>query len=99
MGGVPATMTIAISGGTGSSLTFTDQGAGYTSVPIFTVVRDIRDTTGSGMTISATLTGAGGICAVLVADHGNPQTALPTLRAPTAARAPRLPRPRSCVGP
>jgi hypothetical protein len=77
--GVSATGYCAITSGAVSSVTVTDQGAGYTNAPNVYFKPDPRDLTGSGAIATATLTGAGTITSILVTDHGNPVTSLPTL--------------------
>lgn len=82
VGGVQATAFATLTGGVVSSITVTDEGAGYSSgVPSVFLVNDPRDTTGSGATATATLSGAGTVAAVLCTDHGNPITSgtVPTL--------------------
>lgn len=80
-GGVPATATAAVSAGAISAVTVVNQGAGYVTAPTITVVPDPRDTitTTAVLTVNATLTGSGTITAVLCTDHGQAQTAVPTL--------------------
>jgi hypothetical protein len=78
-GGVPCQAHVTISGSTGSTVVIDDPGAGYTSAPTFTVVNDVRDTTGTNMTISATVSGSTVVSEVLVTDHGVPITSVPTL--------------------
>lgn len=78
-GGIPATATATLTGGAISGITVVNQGAGYRSVPNITIVPDARDLTGSGARLTATLTGAGTITAVVCTDHGTPVTAVPTL--------------------
>jgi hypothetical protein len=80
--GVQATGYATISGGVVTTITITNQGAGYTAgVPNIRLVNDIRDQTGSGAVATAALTGAGTVAAVLCLDHGNPITSgtVPTL--------------------
>jgi hypothetical protein len=78
-GGIQATGFCAITAGAVSSVTITDQGAGYASAPAIYFKPDPRDTTGSGAAATATLTGAGTVTGILVTDHGNAVTTLPTL--------------------
>lgn len=80
-GGVQATATCTISAGAINAVTVVDQGAGYTTAPRITVLRDPRDTTGSGavLTVNSTLAGAGAVTAILCTNHGTPVTAVPTL--------------------
>lgn len=77
--GVQATGYATISSGAISSITVTDQGAGYTSAPVISILNDPRDTAGAGGVATCVLTGAGTITALLCTDHGNPVTTLPTL--------------------
>lgn len=86
-GGIPATATCTISAGVINAVTVVNQGAGYTAVPTITVVPDPREasqtspgpTTTAVLTVNATLAGAGTITGVLLASHGTPLTAVPTL--------------------
>lgn len=80
-GGVQATAYAVLSGTAVSSIVVTNQGAGYTNgTPNVWLVNDPRDTTGSGATASATISGAGTVAAVLCVDHGSPVgTSVPTL--------------------
>ena len=72
-GGVAATAYSTISGGIVTSVTVTDQGAGFSSgVPLVALVNDPRDTAGSGATAVATLTGSGTVGALLCTDFGTP---------------------------
>ena len=85
-GGVPATGYSTISAGAVTSVTITDQGAGYNGgVPAVTFTPDPREgvngvTQGSNAAATATLAGAGTVAAVICIDHGiGGQTAVPTL--------------------
>lgn len=81
-GGVQASATCAITTNSVSSITITNQGAGYSAgAPNIRLVNDPRDTTGSGATATAVLAGSGTIAAVLCTDHGNAITSgtIPTL--------------------
>lgn len=81
-GGVCATAYATLSGSVVSTITVTNQGAGYTAgVPTVVLVNDPRDTTGSGAIATAALTGSGTVAAVVAVDHGNPITSgtVPTL--------------------
>ena len=70
-GGVPATAKATISGGVVSAITITDNGAGYNGgTPGIAIVNDPRDTTGSGATATATLTGSGQVVALICTNHG-----------------------------
>ena len=62
-----------------SSVTVTNQGAGYLAAPIITIINDPRDLTGSGAALSTALTGAGTITGLLCLNHGTALTAVPTL--------------------
>ncbi len=74
-GGVQATAYSTLTSGAVSSVTVTNQGAGYSAgVPTVYFVNDPRDTTGSGATATAALTGSGTVAAVVCTDHGNPIT-------------------------
>jgi hypothetical protein len=77
--GVQATAYATLTSGAVSSITVTDQGAGYTAPPLVSFLNDPRDTAGAGATATTVLTGAGTITALLVTDHGTPLTAVPTL--------------------
>lgn len=76
--GIQATGYCTISASAVSTVTVVDQGAGYTSAPTVSLVNDPRDTTGSGASATATLTGAGTVTGILCLDHGNAVTTLPT---------------------
>lgn len=81
-GGVQATATAALTTGAVSSITVTNEGAGYSGgVPLVYLVNDPRDTTGGGATATATLSGSGTVAAVLCTNHGSPITSgtVPTL--------------------
>lgn len=82
--GIQATGTAALTSGAVSSITVIDQGAGYTIAPTVTLINDPREglngtTVGSNAAATTVLTGAGTITGLLVLDHGNAVTALPTL--------------------
>ena len=82
VGGLQATGYATLSAGVVSTVTITNQGAGYSSgVPALYFVNDPRDTTGSGAAGTLTLTGSGTVAAVVCVDHGNPITSgtVPTL--------------------
>jgi len=72
--GIVATAYCTLSAGAVSTVTVTDQGAGYTTPPYVTFLNDPRDTTGSGATAVATLTGANTVNAVVCTNHGSPIT-------------------------
>lgn len=82
-GGVPATAVCTVSAGAINAVTVTNQGAGYTTAPTITVVRDPRDTTAGAvtavLTVNATLAGAGTVTAILNVTQGSAVTAVPTL--------------------
>ena len=67
-GGVPATMVAVLTAGVITSVTVTNQGAGYTAAPTVTVQNASGDVTGSGaiITVNATLVGSGTVTAILV---------------------------------
>lgn len=78
--GYQATATCALSGSTVSTVTINNQGAGYTNVPNLYFINDPRDTTGSGASAVAVLTGAGTITQLIITNQGNPNTTLqPTI--------------------
>lgn len=77
--GFMATGYSTLSAGAVSTITLTDQGAGYVSTPQVYLVNDPRDTTGSGATAHAVVGGAGTLSGIVCVDHGNPVTSLPTL--------------------
>lgn len=78
--GFQATATSTISGAAVSAVTINNQGAGYTNVPNIYFFNDPRDTTGSGATAVATLTGAGTVTQLIVTNQGAPNTTLqPTI--------------------
>ena len=82
--GIQATGYAVLTSGVVSSIVVTDQGGGYVDPPTVTLTNDPREglnntTIGSGATAYSTLTGAQTITGILVLDHGNPVTALPTI--------------------
>ena len=82
--GIQATGYATLTAGVVSSITVIDQGAGYVNPPTITLTNDPREglngtTIGSGATAYCTLTGAQTITGILVVDHGNPVTTLPTI--------------------
>lgn len=81
-GGVQATAICTISAGAVNAVTVINQGAGYASAPIITVLPDARDTgtsiVSAVLTVNATLTGAATVTAIVCTDHGTPLTAVPT---------------------
>lgn len=86
-GGIQATATCTISAGAINAVTVVNQGAGYTTVPLITIVPDPREataatpgpTTAGVLTINATLAGAQTITAVICTDPGAAVTSVPTL--------------------
>lgn len=69
-----------ISAGAVSSITVTQQGAGYQFAPVINLINDPRDTTGSGASATCTLTGAQTVTAVVVTNFGTaPVTTVPTI--------------------
>lgn len=82
--GIQATGHCTLSAGVVTSVTVDDQGAGYTISPTITFVNDPREGqngigVGSGAVATATTTGAQTIGGIVVLDHGNPVTALPSI--------------------
>lgn len=82
--GIQATGYATLTSGVVTSITVVDQGAGYVNPPTVTLTNDPREglnntTIGSGATAYATVTGAQTITGVLVLDHGNPVTSIPTI--------------------
>jgi hypothetical protein len=83
-GGVQATAHCTLSSGAVNAVTVDDQGAGYATPPTVSFINDPREGlngvgVGSGAAATTVLTGAGTITAVLVVDHGLPQTSVPSL--------------------
>jgi len=85
LGGIQATATCTISGGAINAVTVVNQGAGYTSVPLISVINDWRDNTGTGAILTAgALVGSGTLTAMYpsqtigLAGYGTPLTAVPT---------------------
>lgn len=79
--GVQATATCTVSAGAVATITIINQGAGYTNIPQVYVVPDPRDSTGTGASAQATLTGAGTVAVVLV-NPGSPIVTSATTTAP-----------------
>lgn len=77
--GIQATGTATITAGAVTAITITNQGGGYLTAPTINLINDSRDTTGNNAQATLSLTGQGTINGVLCTDHGNPQTAVPTL--------------------
>ena len=74
--GIQATAYCTLSGSAVNTVTVTDQGAGYTTVPNVYFQNDPREglnslSTGYGASATATLTGSGTVTAVVVLDHGS----------------------------
>jgi hypothetical protein len=78
-GGIPATGYATITAGAVTGVTIQNQGAGYTTAPYITLLNDPRDTTGSGGTASATLTGSQTVTGLLCTNHGTALASSPTL--------------------
>lgn len=78
-GGIPATGHATITTGAVATIVVDNQGAGYAFAPNVYLTNDPRDSVGGGASATATLTGAGTVTGVLVTDHGNPVTSVPTL--------------------
>lgn len=77
---VAASGYATLSAGAVSSITLTNPGAGYGYIPNVILINDPRDTTGTGATATASLTGANTITAVLCTNHGTGALAtIPTL--------------------
>ena len=85
--GLAASATCALTTGAVSSVTVKNQGAGYSVAPTVTFVNDARDTTGSGATAVATLTGSGTLTGLVCTDFGTVQTSVPTLTFSTGGSA------------
>ena len=79
-GGVRATAvcTALTAGGGLSTVTCTNQGAGYTTAPTWTVVPASGDVTGNGAVLTSTLTGSGTLTAMYATDPGAGYIAVPT---------------------
>jgi len=90
-GGIQMTAVCTVSAGTISTVTVTNQGAGYTAPATITVINDYRDITGSGAVLTpGALVGSGSLTALYpsgaqntafaaaVGGHGTPLTAVPT---------------------
>lgn len=74
-GGLQATGYCTLSGTGVTSVTITNQGAGYSTAPTITFINDFRDTTGSGASYTTALTGSGGLTALYPSNPGLAQTA------------------------
>jgi len=77
--GWPASAYCTLSGGAVSTVTVTDQGAGYLTAPQISIINDPREgqngvTVGSGAVLSAALSTAQTVTGVEVLDHGIPIT-------------------------
>lgn len=78
--GYQATATCVLSGTGVGTVTINNQGAGYAGVPNIYFLNDPRDTTGSGASAVATLTGSGTVTQLIITNQGNPNTTLfPTI--------------------
>ena len=79
--GICATAYSTISAGAVTTVTMTDVGAGYTTVPFITFYNDPRDTTGQGAIGTAVLAGNGTVTGLICTNHGLPITSgtVPTL--------------------
>lgn len=91
-GGIQMTATCTVAGGSVSTVTVVNQGAGYKSAATILAVNDYRDTTGSGAVITPSIvaTASGTLTAMYpsalqnaafvdgVGGHGKPLTAVPT---------------------
>ena len=78
-GGLQATMDCTISSGAISAVTVRNQGAGYTTAPTITIVNHPQDTTGTGATLTATLTGSGTVTGITVPINGVGMNAVPAI--------------------
>lgn len=82
-GGVPATATASLTAGAVSSITITNQGAGYTAAPTITLVTNPLDTTGTGAAVvtSSTfaLAGSGTVTAITIPNNGAGMTSVPAI--------------------
>ena len=79
MPGFIATGYATLTSGAVSSITVTDQGAGYSAIPNVYLINDPRDTTGYGATATAVMGGTGMLNGIVCTDHGTPVASLPTL--------------------
>jgi hypothetical protein len=72
-----------------TTITITEQGAGYIFPPNVAILNDWRDLVGYGGNASVTLTGGGTVTGVVCLDHGNPITSgtVPTLSFGSGAAA------------
>ena len=80
--GVPATAVCAVSGGVITGFTIVNPGAGYTIAPTVTIVPNPTDPTIGTVTnasVTAQLSYVGVVTAILIGNHGLPQTAVPAL--------------------
>lgn len=81
-GGIPATMYCTVSAGAINAVTVVDQGAGYVTAPVITVVPNPLDPTFGSITIPAltvALTGSGEIAAIINTYPGLPESSIPSL--------------------
>lgn len=81
--GIQATAYATLTAGVVTSITFIDEGAGYTNVPQVVLLNDPRDTTGYNAQAVANLSGLGGVTAVVVTDFGNVVTGTTSPANPT----------------
>src|SRR5581483_11187806 len=81
--GIPATAVALLTGGTVSSVSLTNVGAGYTTAPTALILPSPYDPSPptSNPTVTLGLVGAGSITGVLCTNAGSPVTSLPTLTA------------------
>lgn len=78
--GIQATAYATISAGVVTAITVTDQGGNYVAQPVaVTITNDPRDTTGTGATAAANLTGTATIAAIVVTNPGSPITSTSTV--------------------
>jgi hypothetical protein len=77
--GFMATAYATLTSGAVTSITLTDQGAGYTNIPNVYIVPDPRDLTGGGATATAVTGGANQLTGLVCYDHGSPVTAAGSL--------------------
>jgi hypothetical protein len=77
-GGIQATGHVTLTSQAIATVVMDNAGAGYAAPPVALIVRDPRDTTGSGGVITTSLTGAGTLTGILIVDGGT-TVATPTL--------------------
>ena len=81
-GGLQATAVVtALTSGTilAGQIQIINQGAGYSVAPTMTVINDPRDTTGSGMVYTCSLTATGNLTGLYPINHGTALTGVPAL--------------------